>query len=343
MNSMEKNPKSEIIFQLPAGFRFHPSDEELIVHYLGKKANKFPLPASIVAEVELYKFNPWDLPKKCSFGDEEWYFFTPRDRKYPNGMRPNRMAGSGYWKATGIDKPIVASCGSKVIGVKKALVFYTGKPPKGNKTDWTMHEYRLPEPAAPAADSSWTTSTTKQNSMRLDEWVLCRVRQKTGMNFGNFGEERNGLNNNNNNNKTVQKPQKTANYSTFEIVKDYDDLYYKEYGPMLPFLFNDNSSSQDLASTDQTTISFEGKNVKDSSSSSVCEDNFNIGIGIVNGKRKMFEDQDNIISHKKLAYQKEMENDDDELLPITPSSNNNNIDQLCSSMMYQELYTLAFT
>lgn len=179
--------------------------------------------------------------------------------------------------------------------------------------------------------------------MKLDEWVLCRVRQKTGMNFGNFGEERNGLNNNNNNNKTVQKPQKTANYSTFEIVKDYDDLYYKEYGPMLPFLFNDNSSSQDLASTDQTTISFEGKNVKDSSSSSVCEDNFNIGIGIVNGKRKMFEDQDNIISHKKLAYQKEMENDDDELLPITPSSNNNNIDQLCSSMMYQELYTLAFT
>lgn len=64
---MEKNPKSEIIFQLPAGFRFHPSDEELIVHYLGKKANKFPLPASIVAEVELYKFNPWDLPSMFLF------------------------------------------------------------------------------------------------------------------------------------------------------------------------------------------------------------------------------------------------------------------------------------
>lgn len=123
--------------------------------------------------IDDFLFVVWGfLIEKCSFGDEEWYFFTPRDRKYPNGMRPNRMAGSGYWKATGIDKPIVASCGSKVIGVKKALVFYTGKPPKGNKTDWTMHEYRLPEPAAPAADSSWTTSTTKQNSMRVSFFLF---------------------------------------------------------------------------------------------------------------------------------------------------------------------------
>lgn len=76
------------------------------------------------------------------FGEDEWYFFSPRDRKYPNGARPNRAAGSGYWKATGADKPILTS-GSKNIGVKKALVFYTGRPPNGLKTDWIMNEYRL--------------------------------------------------------------------------------------------------------------------------------------------------------------------------------------------------------
>lgn len=79
------------------------------------------------------------------FGKDEWFFFTTRDRKYPNGVRPNRMAASGYWKATGTDHPIFSSHGVMIIGIKKGLVFYKGHPPRGVKTDWIMHEYRLPE------------------------------------------------------------------------------------------------------------------------------------------------------------------------------------------------------
>ncbi|KVI02195.1 hypothetical protein Ccrd_019482 [Cynara cardunculus var. scolymus] len=123
--------------QLPPGFRFHPTDEELVVHYLKKKAAAIPLPVAIIAEVDLYKFDPWELP------EQEWYFFSPRDRKYPNGARPNRAATSGYWKATGTDKPVLTAGGTQKVGVKKALVFYGGKPPKGVKTNWIMHEYRL--------------------------------------------------------------------------------------------------------------------------------------------------------------------------------------------------------
>lgn len=74
------------------------------------------------------------------YGEKEWYFFSPRDRKYPNGSRPNRAAGTGYWKATGADKPIGKP---KPVGIKKALVFYAGKAPRGVKTNWIMHEYRL--------------------------------------------------------------------------------------------------------------------------------------------------------------------------------------------------------
>lgn len=74
------------------------------------------------------------------YGEKEWYFFSPRDRKYPNGSRPNRAAGTGYWKATGADKPIGKP---KTVGIKKALVFYAGKAPRGVKTNWIMHEYRL--------------------------------------------------------------------------------------------------------------------------------------------------------------------------------------------------------
>ena len=47
---------------LPPGFRFHPTDEELILHYLRKRAAAAPCPAPVIAEVDIYKFDPWDLP-----------------------------------------------------------------------------------------------------------------------------------------------------------------------------------------------------------------------------------------------------------------------------------------
>ncbi|KAK7412307.1 hypothetical protein VNO78_03760 [Psophocarpus tetragonolobus] len=165
---------------LPPGFRFHPTDEELLVHYLKKKADSVPLPVAIIAEVDLYKFDPWELPSKARFGDQEWYFFNPRDRKYPNGARPNRAASSGYWKATGTDKPILASDTHHKVGVKKALVFYRGKPPKGVKTNWIMHEYRLAHTSTskPPSLPSNPAHPTKKNSLRLDDWVLCRIYKK---------------------------------------------------------------------------------------------------------------------------------------------------------------------
>ena len=83
------------------------------------------------------------MAAKALYGDGEYYFFSPRDRKYPNGIRPNRAAGSGYWKATGTDKPIHDAATGEAVGVKKALVFYRGRPPRGSKTNWIMHEYRL--------------------------------------------------------------------------------------------------------------------------------------------------------------------------------------------------------
>ncbi|KAF7829815.1 NAC domain-containing protein 2 [Senna tora] len=154
--------------QLPPGFRFHPTDEELVMHYLCRKCTSQQIAVPIIAEIDLYKYDPWDLPGMALYGEKEWYFFSPRDRKYPNGSRPNRAAGTGYWKATGADKPIGHP---KPVGIKKALVFYAGKAPKGEKTNWIMHEYRL-------ADVD--RSARKKNSLRLDDWVLCRIYNKKG-------------------------------------------------------------------------------------------------------------------------------------------------------------------
>lgn len=50
------------VMRLPPGFRFHPTDEELVVQYLKRKVFSFPVPASIIPEVDVCKSDPWDLP-----------------------------------------------------------------------------------------------------------------------------------------------------------------------------------------------------------------------------------------------------------------------------------------
>ncbi|KAG1366453.1 protein FEZ-like [Cocos nucifera] len=108
-------------------------------------------------------------------GEKEWYFYCPRDRKYRNSARPNRVTGAGFWKATGTDRPIYSSEGTKCIGLKKSLVFYKGRAAKGIKTDWMMHEFRLPS----LLDSSMPKRPLDKNIPANDLWAICRIFKKT--------------------------------------------------------------------------------------------------------------------------------------------------------------------
>ncbi|KAL0923174.1 hypothetical protein M5K25_007219 [Dendrobium thyrsiflorum] len=153
--------------ELPPGFRFHPTDEEIITHYLTPKVvNHGAFTARAIGEVDLNKCEPWDLPGKAKLGEKEWYFFCQRDRKYPTGMRTNRATESGYWKATGKDREIYR--GRLLIGMKKTLVFYRGRAPKGVKTNWVMHEFRL----------EGKSSLSNLPRSAKDEWVVSRVFHK---------------------------------------------------------------------------------------------------------------------------------------------------------------------
>ncbi|KAM0037670.1 putative transcription factor NAM family [Helianthus debilis subsp. tardiflorus] len=100
--------------------------------------------------------------------DPEWYFFGPRDRKYPNGFRTNRATRAGYWKSTGKDRKVTSSLQQQGgIGMKKTLVYYRGRAPQGIRTDWVMHEYRLDD---------------KAGSFGIqDSYALCRVFKKNGV------------------------------------------------------------------------------------------------------------------------------------------------------------------
>lgn len=97
---------------------------------------------------------------------ESAYFFSPRQGR--GGRR--RKAASGYWKATGKEKPVFVQLpvGKRLlVGVKTALAFHRGK----SRTDWVMHEYRL----AGAADQNKRANDGSQSS----EWVVCRVSMKS--------------------------------------------------------------------------------------------------------------------------------------------------------------------
>ncbi|MQL96351.1 hypothetical protein Taro_029033 [Colocasia esculenta] len=162
----------------PPGFRFHPTDEELVLYYLKRKICRRRIRLEMVAVVDVYKCEPWELPEKSILqtGDKQWYFFSPRDRKYPNGWRSNRATNSGYWKATGKDRTI--SQNARAVGTKKTLVFYKGRAPKGERTDWVMHEYAMDEQELMKLRNVKVPQCSS-NSLQ-DSYALYKVYQKGG-------------------------------------------------------------------------------------------------------------------------------------------------------------------
>ncbi|VFQ60659.1 unnamed protein product [Cuscuta campestris] len=148
------------------GFRFHPTEEELVEFYLRRKVEGKRFNVELITFLDLYRYDPWELPSLAAIGEKEWYFYVPRDRKYRNGDRPNRVTTSGYWKATGADRTIRGE-NSRSIGLKKTLVFYSGKAPKGIRTSWIMNEYRLPH--------------HETERLQKAEISLCRVYKRAGV------------------------------------------------------------------------------------------------------------------------------------------------------------------
>lgn len=139
------------VIELPPGFRFHPTDEELVNYYLKRKIHGLHIELDIIPKVHLYRSEPWELADR-SFSPSrddpsaegpkvEWYVFGLRDRKYTSWFRKNRATRAGYWKSTGKDRLVLHH--HAAIGMKKTLVYHLGRTPNGVRTGWVMHEYRL--------------------------------------------------------------------------------------------------------------------------------------------------------------------------------------------------------
>ncbi|KAJ8751944.1 hypothetical protein K2173_000690 [Erythroxylum novogranatense] len=156
--------------KFPIGFRFLPTDEELLVHYLKPKVYGVPLPASIIPEFDVFQTDPWNLPGDVK--ERRYFFYKAKDNEISQGKR-KRSVGSGCWKRAGKIKQVVASGSNQAVGTRKTLVFCDGKHSNETKTKWIMHEFRL--------GSSSTISNSYQSKIPMvnsENWVVYGVFQR---------------------------------------------------------------------------------------------------------------------------------------------------------------------
>ncbi|KAK8607348.1 hypothetical protein V6N13_053089 [Hibiscus sabdariffa] len=158
--------------KMPIGYRFHPTDEELVVHYLKRKALNLPLPASVIPELDVLQTDPWSLPGDVK---ETKYMFSKRHGNDSNN-KCKRVAGCGYWKPIGKEKPVLACGTNQVIGMRKALVFCERKPSNETKTRWLLHQFRL----VGSDETLFPAQTFKR------EWLVFKVirRERRGKKHG---------------------------------------------------------------------------------------------------------------------------------------------------------------
>ncbi|KAK1310501.1 NAC domain-containing protein 90 [Acorus calamus] len=147
------------------GYRFFPTEEELITFYLKNMLNNNRREdiERLIPIADIYARDPQHLPGVSGVHNkndtEEWFFFSPMQEREAQGGRPSRTTPSGYWKATGSPSWVRSSTSNRVVGCKKIMVFYQGRAPTGRKTGWKMNEYRAleEETVTPTASSKFRT------------------------------------------------------------------------------------------------------------------------------------------------------------------------------------------
>ncbi|GLT72458.1 hypothetical protein SLA2020_443920 [Shorea laevis] len=125
-----------VVGGLPPGYRFKPTDEELIDHYLMNKASCRAFQGQAFQDIdasELYSKPPKSLVTFPN-GEREWYFFIREDENFP-------------------------------FATKRYLTYFSGSLSEAKKTHWTMEEYRL---------HVINGCIIKQN-IKPKEWVLGRI------------------------------------------------------------------------------------------------------------------------------------------------------------------------
>ncbi|KAK9278549.1 hypothetical protein L1049_028119 [Liquidambar formosana] len=133
-----------MITKFPVGYRFVPTEEELVTHYLMNKVSYKPLPPCVIEDIDatkLYSKPPPKCLETTSCEEREWFFFIHQDENFE---KPIRMVGNGigFWKSSG-EENLIYNLDGNVFASKTYYSYFRGTLPKAKKTHWKMEEYRI--------------------------------------------------------------------------------------------------------------------------------------------------------------------------------------------------------
>ncbi|KAK0592415.1 hypothetical protein LWI29_018808 [Acer saccharum] len=165
----------------PLGFRFMPSDEELVKGYLLRKIRGQELPWNGIQFCDLYgDKSPWEIfhgtdHELSEEDDYKFYVFTRL--KKASLHRVSRVAGCGTWHGDRKLEKIFADKKKKegLTGLKKNFTFRIKNGSK--KSHWIMHEFSLAGESLMGID------------YKSCDFVLCRIFKKKGVAFHQTGFE----------------------------------------------------------------------------------------------------------------------------------------------------------
>ncbi|KAF7126751.1 hypothetical protein RHSIM_Rhsim11G0115800 [Rhododendron simsii] len=155
---------------VPVGYKFRPTDQELVIESLGSKSNGKALPCDVIFEREIYGTENkalWQIfTENDPWTESSVYVLTKLIKAKGSDKRIARTAGCGSWHGETGPEPIYDQQTSlddeqtdpKLIGYKRMLCFRTiDKSGAMEKGRWIMQEFE-----------QWPKG----------EYVLCRIKRR---------------------------------------------------------------------------------------------------------------------------------------------------------------------
>ncbi|OMO95898.1 No apical meristem (NAM) protein [Corchorus olitorius] len=311
------------------GFRFRPTDEELIEYLQDQTFDRDSLVQVIALVQDINLLDPWQLPGRSILqtGDNLWYFMYHPKYKYRNSKRISRTTPQGYWKPTGNARKIINSRTAHPIGTKKTLVFYKGhfSDKDKNKTCWVMHEYQLILPAHIAASVSHQKIFNLCKLKKKIDISSCEAGQSSQHALSNLELENHVVNN------AIAIPENLVdpNKSSEPEASNYDCHGFISQSSSIETYAGERSNQHNMVNES------EGTNISFNSVNHVAEDSIPqdlLHLEDVSTKRNGFDDS-NRVRVQNLYSKIEQDNEscnsiltnDDESFPTERSNQHNNI------------------